>query len=175
VAEAVANPALTAHIDALMQEVAGTLHLPASVDLTSYRRALLARFKNPALRHRTAQIAMDGSQKLPQRLFAPAIDRLAAGLNAPSIALGIAAWLRFLQGRSDDGSPLAVDDPKADMLTRAARAAPDARALRDTIFAMRDVVPPTLAGSTRFGDQVLAALELLTTNGVLRTLTDMPQ
>ncbi len=31
--------------------------------------ARIARYSNPALRHRTWQIAMDGSQKLPQRML----------------------------------------------------------------------------------------------------------
>jgi fructuronate reductase len=173
VAEAIADPALAAHIEALMQEVATTLHLPATVDLAAYRRALLTRFANPALRHRTAQIGMDGSQKLPQRLFAPALARLEAGKAVPRIALGVAAWLRFLQGRSDDGGSLVVDDPRADALTRAARAAPTARALCDAIFEMRDVVPAALAASSEFGDEVRGALDRLATNGIRRTLADM--
>ncbi len=174
VADAVANPALAAHIDALMQEVASTLQMHASVDLAGYRRALLTRFSNPALRHRTAQIAMDGSQKLPQRLFAPAIERLNAGLGAPRIALGVAAWLRFLQGRRDAGVELLVDDLKASVLISAARGATDARSLRDAIFAMADVMPPALASSTRFGDEVLSALLRLATHGVQQTLAELP-
>jgi len=174
VAEAIAEPALAAHIEALMQEIAPTLHLPATVDLAAYRRALLARFANPALRHRTAQIAMDGSQKLPQRLFAPALARLATGQDMPRIALGIAAWLRYLQGASDDGAPLVVDDPRADMLTGAARAARTPRALCDAILAMPDVVPPALAASAPFRDAVLGALDRLAATGTRRTLADMP-
>jgi fructuronate reductase len=173
VADAIAEPALAVHIAALMQEVATTLHLPAAVDLAAYQRALLARFANPALRHRTAQIAMDGSQKLPQRLFAPALARVEAGQAVPRIALGVAAWLRFLQGRSDDGAPLVVDDPRADSLTRAARAAPTPRALCDAIFAMRDVVPAALAESAAFRNEVLGGLDRLATKGVRRTLAEM--
>jgi fructuronate reductase len=157
-----------------MQEVASTLQMHASVDLAGYRRALLTRFSNPALRHRTAQIAMDGSQKLPQRLFAPGIERLNAGLGAPRIALGVAAWLRFLQGRRDAGVELLVDDPKASVLISAARGATDARSLRDAIFAMADVMPPALASSTRFGDEVLSALLRLATHGVQQTLAELP-
>jgi fructuronate reductase len=173
VAEAIAEPAVAPHIAALMQEIATTLHLPSGVDVAAYQRALLARFANPALRHRTAQIAMDGSQKLPQRLFAPALARLDAGQAVPRIALGVAAWLRFLQGSSDDGRKLVVDDPRADALTRAARAAPTPHALRDAIFAMQDVVPPPLAASAVFRNEVLDALDLLTTKGVRRTLAEM--
>jgi fructuronate reductase len=173
VAEAIAEPALAAHIAALMQEIASTLHLPSRVDLDAYQRALLARFANPALRHRTAQIAMDGSQKLPQRLFAPALTRLDAGQAVSRIALGVAAWLRFLQGRSDEGAPLAVDDPRADAMTRAARTASTPRALCDAIFAMRDVVPGALAASPVFRNEVLSALDRLALMGVRRTLAEM--
>jgi fructuronate reductase len=173
VADAIADPALTAHIAALMREVATTLHLPASVDVPAYCRALLARFANPALRHRTAQIAMDGSEKLPQRLFAPALARVRAGQDVPRIALGVSAWLRFLQGRADDGTALSVDDPKAETLTRAARAAGDSRALCEAILAMRDVVPSALAESAAFCNEVMAALDRLSTNGVRATLAAM--
>src|SRR4029077_18411889 len=135
-----------------------------------YRRAMLARFGNFALRHRTAQIAMDGSQKLPQRLFATAQDRLAQGLGAPCTALGTAAWLRFLHERSDDGSLLTVDDPKKETLLRAVGASSNPHSLCEAIFAMHDVVPPGLANSNRFRNEVLAALEELTAYGVRKTL-----
>jgi len=173
VAEAIAQPVHAAHIAALMQEIATTLHLPSGVDLDAYRGALLARFANPALRHRTAQIAMDGSQKLPQRLFAPALARLEAGQAVPRIALGVAAWLRYLQGRSDDGGTLVVDDPRANVLTRAARSAVTSPALYDAIFAMRDVVPAPLAASSVFRNEVVSAHDRLATVGVRRTLAEM--
>ncbi len=47
-----------------------TLHVPPDTELAGYQRSLLDRFRNPALRHRTWQIAMDGTQKLPQRTLA---------------------------------------------------------------------------------------------------------
>jgi fructuronate reductase len=167
VADAIAVPDLREHIGALMSEVATTLVLPGSVDLAGYRDALLTRFANPALRHRTAQIAMDGSQKLPQRLFAPALVRLAAGARAPRIALGIAAWLRFLQGRADDGTALTLDDPQAERLRAAASAAQDPAALCDAVFGMADIVPPALAP---LRDEVLAGLNSLSTHGARQTV-----
>ena len=45
----------------------------------AYKAALIERFRNPALKHRTWQIAMDGSQKLPQRLLGTIRDRLQRG------------------------------------------------------------------------------------------------
>jgi fructuronate reductase len=76
VADAIADPTLAAFISGLMEEVAATLQLPPQVDRAAYSRALMARFANPALQHQTAQIARDGSQKLPMRLFATAARRL---------------------------------------------------------------------------------------------------
>ena len=170
VSEAIAQPALAAHIGALLAEIAPTLRLPGSMDLDAYRGALLARFANPALRHRTAQIAMDGSQKLPQRLFAPGLERLQAGQRAPRIALGVAAWLRFLQGRADDGTALVLNDPQAARLRRAASAARDEAGLCEAIFALEDIVPPALARDPTFRDDVLAALRSLTARGTASTL-----
>ncbi len=169
VAEAIAQFPLRNHIELLMQEIATTLRLPAGVDAAAYCRALLRRFANPALHHRTAQIAMDGSQKLPQRLFAPALDRLAAGRGAPRIALGVAAWLRFLRGATDDGTSVPLEDPLSARLRAAARAADDSRSLRDAVFDMADIVPPALAAAP-FGDDVLAALDSLATHGTRHTL-----
>src|SRR3546814_605473 len=77
--EALALPAIRAFVEALWDEAQTTLSPPPELDLAAYRDALMARFDNPTLRHRTRQIAMDGSQKLPQRLPAPIAARPAAG------------------------------------------------------------------------------------------------
>ena len=65
--------------DLMDEEVTPTLPVPPGADLAGYKRSLQERFANPALKHRTWQIAMDGSQKLPQRLVGTIRDRLAAG------------------------------------------------------------------------------------------------
>ncbi|MMR62689.1 D-mannonate oxidoreductase, partial [Salmonella enterica subsp. enterica] len=52
----------------MLREQAPTLKV-RGVDLQRYADQLIARYRNPALRHRTWQIAMDGSQKLPQRML----------------------------------------------------------------------------------------------------------
>jgi len=172
VADAMAEPALVAHIEALMREIAPTLDVRPGMDVAAYCKALVARFANPALRHLTVQIAMDGSQKLPPRLFAPALDRLAAGKSTRRIALGVAAWLRFLQGRAENGETLRIADPLSDRLTAEARAAGDQASLVDAIFAMHDIVPPALAAAASFRVDVLTALDRLAARGVRATLRD---
>ena len=84
----VALPAGRRFVEALWDELAPTLSPPPELDLAAYRAALLARFSNAALGHRTRQIAMDGSQKLPQRLLAPIAERLARGEQIEALALG---------------------------------------------------------------------------------------
>lgn len=170
VADAMGEPALVQFITHLMAEAAATLRMPQNVDLAHYRRALLERFRNPALHHRTAQIAMDGSQKLPMRIFATALDRIANGQTAPCMALVTAAWLRFLQQRDDSGSSLAVDDPNKDKLLKAVRKADTPRSLVKQVFAMTDIVPAALAASNAFETEVLDALTMLSDSGARSTL-----
>ncbi|GAA0943650.1 mannitol dehydrogenase family protein [Nonomuraea longicatena] len=94
----------------LMEEVTPTLGALPGFDLDAYKASLLERFANPRLRHRTAQIAADGSQKLPQRLLDPARELLAAGREPRWIARAVAGWMRYVTTAST------LDDPLADRL-----------------------------------------------------------
>ena len=80
-----------------------TLAAPPGVDLAAYGAQLRERFRNPALPHRTQQIAMDGSQKLPQRLLATVRERLAGGGSIAHLALAIAGWIRYASGTDEAG------------------------------------------------------------------------
>lgn len=111
VADAVRDPALVAFVRGLMRDAAETLRVPAGMDVTAYQAALMARFANPALQHRTAQIAMDGSQKLPPRLLGAMRDRLDAGLPVARHAMAVAAWMQHVAAGN-------VRDPRADELAR---------------------------------------------------------
>jgi fructuronate reductase len=114
---AIAQPALRRYVDALMRdEIEPTLPALPDLNLGDYRQRLLQRFANPALAHRTLQIAMDGSQKIPQRWLNTVRERLAAGHPIDHLALALAAWLQFLQGRDDHGNALPLDDPLADTI-----------------------------------------------------------
>jgi fructuronate reductase len=170
VADAMANQALARFAAALMEEAAATLAMPPATDIAAYQRALLERFRNPALRHRTAQIAMDGSQKLPQRLLATARLRHARGQPARNVALGVAAWLRFLKGGSDAGAPLQLTDPMADRLRLAAETADDPTQLAAAVFALSGLIPADLAASPAFRAEVEEALRLLLARGAAATL-----
>jgi fructuronate reductase len=107
----------------VMEESAPTLAMPAGTDLAGYSASLLKRFANPALHHRTRQIAMDGSQKLPQRLLGAMQDRLRLGLPVDTHALAVAGWMRYVTARDENGQAIDVRDPLAPELAAIARTA----------------------------------------------------
>ena len=112
VAEASTDPAIRAALRTLIEtEASPSLQLPAGYPLAEYRGRLLTRFANRALRHRTAQIAEDGSQKIPQRLLPTLQWQLQHAGHIRSTSLTIAAWLRYTRGIDDEGRPFAVVDP----------------------------------------------------------------
>ncbi|MGI8310754.1 mannitol dehydrogenase family protein [Saccharopolyspora hattusasensis] len=111
IAEAVAEPLLAGACRGLIgSEVAPVLAAPSGVDVRDYGESVLARFANPALRHTTAQVAQDGSQKLGPRLLDTASEQLASGGDPSWVALGVAAWMRHI------ATTETLDDPLAGVL-----------------------------------------------------------
>ncbi len=169
VAEAMAVPELARYASALMAQSAETLHMPPGADWQQYRAQLLARFANPALKHRTWQIAMDGSQKLPQRLLGTMRDLLTAGKPLALHALAVAAWMRYVAGLDEAGAPIDVRDPLAAELAAAAKqAGPDAARLAPALLQFRPVFGADLPLDARFCAAVTEALGLLYREGATR-------
>ena len=177
VAEAMSDPALAQLISDLMEyESAPTLHMPPGADVAAYRASLLQRFRNPALKHRTWQIAMDGSQKLPQRLLGTARDRLAVGQSIDRIALGVAAWMRYVTGLDEKGAPIDVRDPLAERfktITSATKGDPEA--LAQALFGIETIFGQDLPRHPGFTGPVVAALNALYAKGAKATIAAMPK
>ena len=171
VAEAMRDDSLRALILRLMtDEIAPTLTMPAGVDVAAYRRRLIERFADPGLAHRTWQIAMDGSQKLPQRLLGTIAERLAAGRPIPCLALAVAAWMRYVGGRDEAGQPIDVVDPLADRLkVIAATAGGDAATLVDHYAGIEEIFG-TLGRRADFRAAVAGALAALQQLGARRAV-----
>ena len=169
VADTMADPAFRALIGAMMtEEIMPTLAMPQGVDLPAYRDALLARFGNPALRHRTWQIAMDGSQKLPQRLLGTIADRLAAGAPFERLALGVAAWMRYALGEDEAGGPIDVRDPLADRLKRLNGSSSDE--IVNNFMGLTSVFNEGIRSDPRFIQTVTDKLEQLMKQGARATI-----
>jgi fructuronate reductase len=119
VADAAADPAFAGFLGSLWAEIMPHVPVPAGTDLEDYARQLLARFRNRALHHRTWQIAMDGSQKLPQRLLGTVRAALADGRPITCLALGVAGWMRYVAGVDERGGRIDVRDPLLPQLREA--------------------------------------------------------
>jgi len=123
VAEAMADPLIRRAVRGLMlDELRATLQVPAGFDAMAYCEQLLHRFDNPALAHRTAQIAMDGTQKVAVRWLPALRECLATGMPSPWLERALAAWLHYLlHERSDQGERLVLSDPGAAALAAVLR------------------------------------------------------
>lgn len=169
--EAIADPAIHALIHGLMTDEAMPTLPMGKDDLSRYRDQLLARFANPALKHRTWQIAMDGSQKLPQRLLGTIRDHIKAGTSYARLALGVAAWMRYVTGVDEKGQPIEVKDPLASRFKSIADAAGrDAAQLASGLLAISEIFGPDLPASSAFRDLVTAHLRSLFDDGALETV-----
>ncbi len=117
IAQTMAEPALAGFVRKLWsQEIIPAIEPPPGQDLSQYADALYDRFANHGIRHRTWQIAMDGSQKLPQRLLSTLAENLDAGRDSPRLMLAIAAWIRYVSGVDEAGREIDVRDPMAQVL-----------------------------------------------------------
>jgi fructuronate reductase len=174
VADTMADDAFVRLIRSLMdEEVTPTLHMPPGADLESYKSALIQRFKNPALKHRTWQIAMDGSQKLPQRLLGTVRDRLRSNAPIRRLSLGVAAWMRYVTAVDETGAAIDVRDPMAARLREAAeRAGGSPEGLAHELFAIREIFGDDLPGDVRFTGEVTANLIRLYELGAKRTVAE---
>jgi fructuronate reductase len=161
----VARPAGRAFVEALWDEAATTLSPPAPLNLDAYRRSLMQRFANAAVAHRTEQIAMDGSQKLPQRLLATIATKLDRGQPADALTLAVAAWVRWQAGRSDSGATITVDDPLAETARRLVEQSADPVDQARAILTLRQVFPERLAADARFERLLAEAIARLADQG----------
>ncbi|MBL8323958.1 MAG: mannitol dehydrogenase family protein [Rubrivivax sp.] len=170
--QAIAQPELRGLVRTMqLEEVAPTLLPLPNLDFTGYVDGLVARLANPALAHRTQQIAMDGSQKLPQRLLATIGERLATGAPIARLALAMAAWMHYLRGIDEWGRPYAIEDPLADALATARAVAEREPTLHDRVAAFSHFTPVfgELAGHATLVDAMTKALGSLQSVGVRMT------
>ncbi len=164
IADAMADPVFAGFVRRLWRdEIIPALTPPPGEDLAAYADALATRYANPAIRHRTWQIAMDGSQKLPQRILGTIAEGRAAGRAVQGLTLAVAAWMRYASGRDEKGRPIEVKDPLAPRLAALWREDP-AQTVAG-FLALTEVFPPALRDDAGFAADLVAALTGLVRDG----------
>jgi fructuronate reductase len=161
VADAMRDEQLAQFVEQLMiEDLAPSLGNPPGFDVEHYISAVLARFRNPGIRHLLAQIAWDGSKKLPVRLTVTIEEALRAGRPLHRLAMPIAAWMRFIARQSKAG--VAIVDPDAARLTQIGLACTGEPRADVSRFAVCDaVLPPALLADERFRRALESAYEKL--------------
>ena len=174
VSDVMADKDFDRFVRGLMEEVTPTLDVPPSTDLAAYKAALIQRFKNSALKHRTWQIAMDGSQKLPQRLLGTIRDCLRLGLPIEHLVLGVAGWMRYVTGVDERGGAIDVSDPLAVRLRTIADATgPVAERLAPALLNVGEVFGRDFPENPVFARAVTKDLARLFQVGSRRTVAEV--
>ncbi|OAT23961.1 D-mannonate oxidoreductase [Buttiauxella gaviniae ATCC 51604] len=158
----------TAHA-LMLQEQAPTLKVQG-VDLAKYADSLIARYTNPALRHRTWQIAMDGSQKLPQRWLDSIRWHLANGSKFDLLALGVAGWMRYVGGVDEQGNPIEVSDPLLSAIEQAVSASQEGETRVKALLGLKTIFGEDLPATDKFVAQVTESYLALRENGAKATV-----
>jgi mannitol 2-dehydrogenase len=91
------------------------------VDLAEYRRNVVERCSNPAIRDTLARLAFDGSERLPKWLLPVIRENLATGGEIRRSAAVVASWARYCEGVDEQGRPIDVVDRRRDVLMANAR------------------------------------------------------
>jgi mannitol 2-dehydrogenase len=149
------------------QEVTPILSPVPGVDLTEYKKTLIERFANPAIRDQLSRIGIYGSSGIPKFVLPSILDQLKRGEPIKLLSFTIAAWFRYLNGLDETGKEMPMLDPMASKLReRAKTAGKDARQL----LRMREVFSEELASDPTFAKEVSDTLNSFYQNGARATL-----
>ena len=171
IAECVLHDGMVSFIQYLWEkEIIPTLETPEGEDLDYYCSNLLERYKNPAIEHRTWQIAMDGSQKLPQRILETVSDLLKHQRNFQGLALTIAAWIKYITGIDFNGETIDVRDPMANAFAMIAKKSKKSENYVDAILDLSQVFPANLRDSSTFRTEIQKSYKLLEQCGSLGSI-----
>lgn len=141
------------------------------LDLAAYAADLADRFRNPGIAHETSQIAMDGSEKMPQRIFAPALSALDNGHNPRPFAFATAAWMAYLAEASSPRSAYPLRDPReAEIRAALGAAQPEAEAVLAATASLPRLVPERLYASSTWRAEVAEVLGSILETGMPATI-----
>ena len=171
IAECVSDKNIANYILYLWEkEIIPTLKAPEGEDLNDYCNELLGRYQNPAIEHRTWQIAMDGSQKLPQRILETVEDLLKHRRSFQGLALAIAAWIKYATGVDLNGATIDVRDPLANDFAIIAKKSKTSEHYVDSILDLSKVFPENLRKSSIFREAIQNSHKLLEQYGSLESI-----
>jgi fructuronate reductase len=153
----------------MLQDQAPTLRTQG-VDLEAYANSLIARYENRAIKHRTYQIATDGTHKLPQRLLDSVRWHLRNGTSCDYLLLGVAGWMRYVSGVDEQGAPIEIRDPLKDRLADIVANSEEGAARVKALLGLKAVFGDDLLQHTAFVTRVTELYQQLVNQGARATV-----
>ena len=139
------------------KEATPTLRPVPGIDLDAYRRTLIERFGNQAVKDTVSRLCAETSDRIPKFLLPVVRENIAAGRSVRLSAAIVASWARYAEGVDEASDPIEVVDRLSDQLTAAA-----SRNREDALAFVRDRdVFGDLAKSTAFTEAYVSVLESL--------------
>lgn len=166
--EVMADPLFQQAVTNLMDEATPTLQPVPDMDLTDYKQTLIDRFSNPKIQDQLPRLCLNGAAKMPKFVLGSVRDRLAQNGSVNYLGLVVASWFRYLQGKTDRGETIEIDDPMAEILTdRAGSSDPT------DLLNLTEIFGTDLPQSEVFVDAIAAHLQSLSDRGAKATLSDL--
>ena len=162
-----------ATLSLMLQQQAPTLNVASHVNLQQYAEKLIERFSNPSLKHRTWQIAMDGTQKLPQRMLDSIRWHIKHNSDFSLLALGVAGWMRYVGGIDDHNQIIDIRDPMVDELKRLVAASDDGVERVNMLLSLEAVFGFDLPNNPLFKDKITKHYLSLMEKGAKQTIKDL--
>lgn len=161
VAEAMRDARLVDYLRSMMaDEICPTLPAVDGLNLTEYCDSILERFENPNVHYQLAQIAWDGSQKIPFRLLMTIADNLRAGRSTTRLLLAVTAWMRLV--RRSAALNAEHNDPLRDELFEiASRCNGDAKYDVEQLLSLRQMFTDELVANPGFFAGLVGAYKAL--------------
>jgi fructuronate reductase len=153
----------------MLQDQAPTLRTKG-VDLEAYADSLIARYENLAIKHRTYQIATDGTQKLPQRLLDSVRWHLRNGTSCDFLLLGVAGWMRYVSGVDEQGLAIEIRDPLKDQLANIVANSEEGAARVQALLGLQAVFGDDLRQQTAFVTRLTELYQQLVEQGARATV-----
>ena len=159
-------PEFIPYIKSLMDEEVTPLvgEIPG-VNLTEYKQSLMERFANETIKDQALRICLDGSSKLPKFIFPSIQEQLDRNGPIRKLTLCVASWMRFLNGKDEQGVEIPIQDPQAERLTAVTKKTRDVKALLELTDIFGD-----LGKSERFVQELELLVNMLYDKGAQATL-----
>lgn len=162
-----------ATLSLMMQQQAPTLNVPSHVNLQQYAEKLIERFSNPSLKHRTWQIAMDGTQKLPQRILDSIRWHIKHNSDFSLLALGVAGWMRYVGGIDDHKQVIDIRDPMVDELKKLVAESDEGVERVNSLLSLEAVFGSDLPANSLFRKKITENYLSLMKKGAKQTIKDL--